>query len=35
MFKDGGNAIHQHMDATFIWVETVRLVELRILRDTL
>ena len=35
MFENGGDAVHQHMDATFIWVETVRLVELRILGDTL
>ena len=34
MSKNGSNAVHQHVDATFIWVETVRLVELRILRDT-
>jgi hypothetical protein len=35
MPDNGGNAIYENADPSFIWMETVRLIELSIRRDTL
>jgi hypothetical protein len=34
MFENRGDAIDQNAHTTFVWMKTVRLIELRIQRDT-